>query len=174
MPESHFHDGGGWRKAKEVYANDGTADRKAKKVLVHDGVDWREAFSGFTVSMPSTLDVLAAKVGPNAVATITFGTDGVITMARVNGGTTTSDWGTPTTPGEGANYWVRATLNSGSTPSGPALGSWHQLSSSRAWALTRTSVGVLSCQLNVQIASDSGGSNILSSCTVNLEAEVTL
>lgn len=172
MPESHFHDGGGWRKAKEVYANDGTADRKAKKVLIHDGVDWREVFSGFTVSMPGSLAVLAARVVPRSVATIKFETDGVINMQRINGGDTTSAWGSPTTAGEGANYWVRATLNSGTTPAGPALGTWHQLSSQRAWSLTRGSSGLVACQLTVQIASDSGGSNILSTCTVDLEAQV--
>jgi hypothetical protein len=172
MPELNAHDGSANRKAKEFWANDGVADRKAREVWTHDGGAWRMVFSGFTVSMPSSLTVLAATLSPNAVATIRFETDGVITMIRVNGGTTTSAWGSPTSSGEGANYWVRATLDSGTSPSGPALGSWHQLSSARAWALTQTSSGVSSCQLTIQIASDSGGSNILSTCTVTLEAEV--
>lgn len=83
------------------------------------------------------------------------------------------NWGSPTTSGAGAAYWVRATLISGATPDGSALNTWHQMSTNPFWSITRNGDGITWSNLNIQIASDSGGSNILDTHTLELTAEVS-
>lgn len=64
--------------------------------------------------------------------------------------------------GIGNRYWIRATNNSGTDPdTGPALSTWHALSTTREWTWTRSSIGTTSGSIKVEIASDSGGTNIV-------------
>lgn len=74
--------------------------------------------------------------------------------------------------GSSAGYWVNvsasgATLAAGSS----ATGSWLQLSTTRSWYLSDLIGANKLTTLTVQVASDSGGSNVVASCTVTLEVE---
>lgn len=75
------------------------------------------------------------------------------------------------TSGEGADYEVNATLSSGSTPSGSAVGSWLALSTNRSWSIARTTPGMSTCTLSVAIRPAGGGSTITTK-TITLTAEV--
>src|SRR5574341_883987 len=98
------------------------------------------------------------------IASCTIQSDGFINC-QGNQGETDADWFRPNEAGIGANYWVRVTAT-GDTPSG-TLNTWLALSSSRVYSLS-SSNGNRSCTLTIQIATDSGGTNIVSSGTCDL------
>lgn len=103
----------------------------------------------------------------SASASVSFGTDGSISLT--GGGS--QSWFSPNVAGVGASFWVRATLNSGAVSSG-TTGSWLQLNSSRSWTCNRTGIGAISANLTIEIALDSGGSQIVATGTYTIEAEV--
>lgn len=110
-----------------------------------------------------------ATVGTSAVSVwVNFYTDGTIQGLRQgNVVQWNANYYSPTTASIGSSYWIRATLISGQTPSGATpLNTWLGLSSSRTWTYTTsTGVGTSIRQgtLQIQIATDSIGSNIVSS-----------
>lgn len=72
------------------------------------------------------------------------------------------------------NYWVKATLSSGPAPTGGNVtGSWLQMNVSRAWSLTRSSVGESTTVLSIQLASDSLGATIVATASVTLDVTVS-
>jgi len=71
-----------------------------------------------------------------------------------------ANWATSTTTGIGSSYWARVTVTSGSLTSG-TTGSWVQLSSNTTWSKNTTGTGGATVLFTLEIASDSGGSNIL-------------
>lgn len=83
--------------------------------------------------------------------------------------TNLGDWVTPTT--DAGLYEVRATVNSGAVSSG-TTGSWLALTSSRAWTVTRSVIGLSQVSLTIEVrrASDSV---VVASTTVLLSAELT-
>lgn len=80
------------------------------------------------------------------------------------------DWITPKGLAPGA-YECRMTYSSGDTPAGPALGSWHALTSSRSWSLTQSGTGSKDFSGTIEIRT--GGGLIVASAAVSLSAEVT-
>jgi len=72
--------------------------------------------------------------------------------------------------------WCRATNNTGSNPTGGSgLGTWLTLvpgGSDRLWSWTRTTIGTTSGSIKVDIATDSGGSNIVATGYYAGSAEV--
>jgi hypothetical protein len=176
MPvEFHLHDGAATRKAKELHFHDGTAARKAKEAWYHDGAAARKVFSGFAVS------VIARSSGTdgNLMARVYFNSDG--TAAYNTGSGTqqaaTTSWGTPTTAGEGANYWIRFTYSIGTgsvTVEGGALAE----GASTGWLnlANQIDIAMASGPLNSErdaacsysIASDAAGANIIGTAALNL------
>jgi hypothetical protein len=73
-------------------------------------------------------------------AYVLFETNGTLVIPNGLGGTTliTGEWATPVTAGVGSNYQVRATLSTGTTPTGPALGTWWTINTARQWSVTDT------------------------------------
>lgn len=68
-----------------------------------------------------------------------------------------------------SNYWGRLTLLGGDAPDGPALSTWHALSSTRTWTLeipfgidTKTST------LRFEISTNSSGTDIISSVDIQM------
>lgn len=104
-----------------------------------------------------------------ATAGVTFNTDGSISF-NGSGPAADTNWWRPTATSIGASYWVRATVNSGTLSTGTS-GSWLQLNAARSWTKSSTGAGVLTCNITLQVASDSGGANIVSSGTYTLSAD---
>lgn len=105
-----------------------------------------------------------------ARASFTLGSDGRVTTEGSAGPSSASSYAWLDS-GNGALYDVRATLSSGTTPTGSAVGSWLQLSTSRSWVQTRTSTGERMCDLLIEIRPTGGGATV-ASATISLSAEV--
>lgn len=104
-----------------------------------------------------------------AQAGMQFNTDGSCTLIGSLG--TNPNWYTPTTGSIGNSHWVRATVLTGSITSG-TTGSWLQLSSARSWSRLTGTLGVSGATVLIEIATDSGGTNIVSTGTLNITTTV--
>jgi hypothetical protein len=85
---------------------------------------------------------------------------------------TGTSWYTPTSPGIGNSYWIRATSTSGNPPNGGgALNTWLPLSSGQTFTMSVTSIySIRAGNVLFEISSSSSGSPLVSSGTVYLEA----
>jgi len=97
------------------------------------------------------------------------------TTTRGNASATTN-WATPTTTGIGANYWLKLVLGAGNgtaTGTSSALGVWLSLSaSSQGYGILAAPAGqVRTRALTYQLSSDSGGSVIVGSGSIQLESD---
>ena len=123
--------------------------------------------SGTTGSPISYTDV--GEDPGNASVTWIFETDGEVQVLRLiesdfqyATGVQWSDW----QPTPGQDYWIRATNNAGSNPTGGSgLGTWLKVagsgSSNRSWVWFRATVGTTTGSIKVEIATDSGGTDIV-------------
>lgn len=101
-----------------------------------------------------------SRVASTAIATFVLNTNGVCTNSP---STAPGNWYSPTTTSIGDSYWARVTVTSGSLSSG-TTGSWVQLNTFRDWTRNNAGIeGTLSATLTLEIATDSGGSNIVAS-----------
>ncbi len=171
--ETHVQDAAAARKAKEVHVHDGTAVRAAKEVWVHDGVAARKVFQAAAIVNPlpggTVFDVVTDP--EDALARLTFVGNGQVQNQY---SAVLHDWFVPTTTNIGNNYWIRATLQSGALSGGDSVGVWLNIGLSRNWQRNRTSPGTSTAQLLIEIATDSGGTNIVTSGTYTLEAQVDI
>lgn len=106
--------------------------------------------------------------GVTATATLTVNSDGSVTGSGINndlGSPGSGAWYSPITTGIGSFYWVRFTATSGTFSSNDAS-AFTALSSARS--VTKTaSAGSASVTFTIDIATDSGGSNIVFTSTGN-------
>lgn len=85
----------------------------------------------------------------SASVSVTFANDGSYsTDGNVSG--FSGDWITPVSAA-GNSYEIRMTVNSGSTPSGAATGSWLGLGTTRTWSLEQVGVGSTAANVTVEI-----------------------
>jgi len=117
-------------------------------------------FYGTSASIPANITQPISASGfafppGTASASVQFTAGGNVT---VNSGTNRS-WHPNSTGSSGAignDYEIRVTLSSGLTPSGPTLGSWHALSTTRTWSLSRSSFGISTCSCSISIRPTGG------------------
>lgn len=139
--------------------------------------------SNITISLASLAGVYGtAYPGETAYAELIFSSNGDIGSGTSNIGIQDpGNWATPTTTGIGSSYWVRFTQTGsygtggfgGATQYGSAKGVWHQISTTLYFGVQRSGNGMGGFYYTVQIASDSGGSNILATATnVEIAAEI--
>lgn len=110
----------------------------------------------------------------NANATLNFNSDGTVSSSHNGSGLDVShNWHLNPAGGVGTNFWVRATVSAGTTPTSGTVDSWLQLSSNRSWANADAVANGLSVTstLTIEIATDSGGSNIVTSGSYTVVAE---
>lgn len=105
-----------------------------------------------------------------AGVTLAINSNGTLVVTGTNAGTLDSyNWITPTTGS--TSYYVRATLIGGSFSSG-TTGTWLALTSNRTWTVTQSGAGTKTANATFEIASDSGGTNIVASAGIILTADV--
>ena len=77
--------------------------------------------------------------------------------------------------GSAGDYWVRCNYDNDMPNVGSgSFNTWLQLSTPRSWGFEITaSTGYVFTNLTIEIASDAGGSNILATGTIYLEAETS-
>lgn len=115
--------------------------------------------------------------GP-AYAEMTLYSNGSAGWAGSDGSGSFTNWATPTTGGVGSSYWVRFTQTGSVSPvgtneTGSARNTWVALSGSPYFGVQRTLGGYGSRTYTIQIASDSGGSNIVATVTsIEIAAEI--
>lgn len=122
------------------------------------------AIGGGVVTGPQNGTVWAeATIGNPAIAQIAFGADGSITWTPTptDGGSTPGDsqWYEPVTTGIGALFWVRFTATAGTLNTNTAS-TFTSLSSAQSCSKSG-STGTSSATVTIDIATDSGGSNIV-------------
>lgn len=117
--------------------------------------------SGVVVN-PNTTLIGDAETNPtSAVATLQYNSDGSVAVVG-NMSASGASWFLPNSSGVGAGYWARLTINTGSGPtSGSGTGSWLSLAAAKSWTWTVSPGGTLTATATLELASDSGGSNIL-------------
>jgi hypothetical protein len=89
-----------------------------------------------------------------AMAGVLYESDGQFSETRaLANNPIAGEWATPVNPAVGPQFDIMVTLNSGTAPTGPALGVWHSLSSNRSWSITDFAAdGVpVTSQITVQI-----------------------
>jgi hypothetical protein len=111
-----------------------------------------------------------AGVEPSTGVNFTVRSDGTILVTGDNSGTLANyNWITPTTGS--TTYFVRATLTGGSFNSG-TIATWLPLTSNRSWVVRVFTIGTRTATADFEIATDSGGTNVVVSGTVTLNAEM--
>lgn len=139
--------------------------------------------SAITISLASLTGVYGtAYPGETAYAELIFSSNGDINSGTSNLGIQDpGNWAAPTTTGIGSSYWVRFTQTGsygtggfgGATQYGSVKGVWHQISTTLYFGVQRSGNGMGGFFYTVQIASDSGGSNILATATnIEIAAEI--
>lgn len=126
--------------------------------------------SARSFSLTQLLEIFGeANSGGTAYAEYQFNGNGTIVGGNSQSGSfSVGNWTTPTTAGIGSSYWVRATQTSSSGPSteyGNSRGVWHQISGAPVFGVSKTANGLSARVYTFQIASDSGGSNIVATAT---------
>jgi hypothetical protein len=108
---------------------------------------------------------------PTASSRLRISTDGWVRHATTTGPTQKHQWHTG---GGDTSLFVRFTLISGATPNIGTLNTWQQLNADRDIGYSASSTGIASGVIKVEIATDSGGTNIISTSSPNytVEAEV--
>lgn len=108
----------------------------------------------------------------DAQTTLFVGSGGLLNINTFNSGVLADyDWITPTTTA--STHFVRLTPSSG-TFSGDTTGVWLALTSNRTWAVSRFSVGLNSASGTLAISTNSGGTNIVATATITLQALVDI
>lgn len=108
-------------------------------------------------------------------ASVTLNTDGTTTRngsPSITIDSIGSQWHTNPAAGVGTGIWVRATLSSGTTPSG-TLNTWQELSTNRAWSNSRSTAGDTTSTLLLEFSGNSGGTAPLGQATVIIESSAT-
>lgn len=131
-----------------------------------------------TISLASMVSIYGTSpLGVQPYAEYNFNSNGLLAYSA-NGifSSPMGNWASPTTAGIGSSYWVRFTQTSssgGSDEYGSARGVWISLSISPIFGIQGTGgPGAYSERVyTVQIASDSGGSNILATTSVTIGVE---
>jgi len=131
-------------------------------------VDTFKAY-GTVYSLAGVLDTADNGIDPDdCSASITIGRNGSITWTtNINGSGSYGNWITPAGTNPGDTHWVRWTSNTGTLSSGLTSGTWTQLNSDRSVTVVRTSIGSKTCKGTFDIATDSGGSNIVATKSDN-------
>ena len=131
------------------------------------------AYNSLYISNGATYDDLYATGSTGSVG-LRWNANGTMDQFSFNYGYVSMGyWGSPTTTGIGSNYWIRFTrtaTNSFGTPTAAtnstASTGWLQLSSAREIGIDRTpGQHNFSATYTIEIASDSGGSTILTTLT---------
>lgn len=132
--------------------------------------------SAITISLTSLTSIYGDTPYPGlAFAYYLFNSNGVITYwANGVNDAAVGNWATPTTAGIGSSYWIRFTQTSSSgtsTETGSARGTWISLSIAPTFGLETSTAGFSDRYYTVEVASDSGGANIVATQT-NVEIGV--
>lgn len=134
---------------------------------IYDGVTWKDFLIVFATINDTVVHNETNEGGIEALATWQMGAIGTGRVNFTNG--VSYDWVTPTSAG--GNYYIRATVSSGATPTGSAVNSWISTGSAITWEVRVIDPDTtVTSNLSISIATDSGGTNIVHTGSVSLTA----
>ena len=165
--------GGVWKQFQTVGPSIGvgSAWKNISKMWIGVGGAWKECFASFAVKL-SDMALGDTQTGTPATCSVAINSDGSITVGGNNSSSPPADeWGFPNAAGVGNDYWVRMTTTSGAAFDVGALGTWQHLDVSRGWSFT-VNAGIDGGTALLEIATDSGGSNVIESCNVSYSCQV--
>lgn len=139
--------------------------------------------SNVTVSLTSVtnqepFDAQSLNPGDPTECALNFYSDGTWDANLDGNGVVGDNWATPTTANVGTNFYIRFTrtsFNGGSFNSATASTGFLQLNTTQGVIVARTSTpGTASAEYTIEIATDSGGSNIIANASfITLTATIT-
>jgi hypothetical protein len=118
-----------------------------------------------------TLTVSDLPIAGSATASASFNTDGTITYTGSDSFGGPASWYIPSTINIGVSYWLKVTLTSGSAMSGASTivnNTITQISSNLKAQWTALAAQSKTATASVQIYSDSGGTNLVSTGTIDV------
>lgn len=165
---------GSLKDLTEAYARQGGTIKTVSEIYARTGGQIRRVWRRFTVNITGRAIASGTLAPADSSAQYLLRSDGTSAEVTTLGGTINinNQWGRPDEAGVGADYEVRATLQSGSLTSG-TTGSWQNLGSNRSWTVQRagSSVGTSSAQILVEIRR-AGTTDVIDSATITLTAIV--
>lgn len=148
----HVKDGGVWRTVDDPQVRVSGVWRPVQEGWVRVSGVWRQIFSRIAVNLNflkgasfSAFQITSAGNPVTVSAGVKFQSDGTLqdrnpTSPYAFADSAAGQWAsTEPDAGIGSDYQVRLTVNSGDNPtSGPAVSTWHTISSDRQWDLSVT------------------------------------
>lgn len=169
----HLNIAGVWKTIDACNVNIGGVWKDVDVVWVNIAGTWKEAWRGTVYNLDGQPIELADAPGP-ILTGVRINTDGTVDQHTDDNTTdhyvqidSATDWIIPNGAAT-SSYWVRATevaQTGGGTLTG-TLATWLQLTGNREWSIERQAVsgaGTSTWDLTIEIATDSGGSNIVAS-----------
>lgn len=126
--------------------------------------------SATVISLSSPVNLFYGDPLAGAIVGYQVSSDGFVKTAENSTGTYSNFARWISSGGVVGDYEARASLVSGTSPSGSAVGSWLVLSSPRAWSVSAPPAGSTLCTLTIEIR-DTATSTVRATATVNLDAE---
>jgi hypothetical protein len=123
------------------------------------------AVSGGVVNPLVISNIGDAEIGVNASASFDMAVDGTWATTGNTSSPTTGRWFSPGAPPT-SDYWVRFDVV-GDAPTSGTTGAWLQLNVSRSVGWSTGGPQTLTGTLNIRIATDSGGANVVSDTDVS-------
>lgn len=164
--------GGTTRLVSRAFAIDsgGTARAASRIFVIDSGGTPRQVYSAAHVVSPFTAYDLLADAAPGnlADASLTFNTNGSVSAGLSSDGGSTigsASWYLPNTTGIGSSYYIKFTPTSGTFTANGA--SSFTLMNANRQVIKSASAGSAGVTFTIQIATDSGGTNIVMTSTGN-------
>jgi hypothetical protein len=163
-----IYNGSAWVDPTTIKRSDGSTWTDVQNIYRSDGTSWILAWTRVLVNIANKTVGSFASGGDSTFSTYELLNTGV---ARENSGGNIFNYsGEWLTSGSASAVEVRATLQSGSTPSG-TLNTWLNLGTTRSWTLSRTGLGQSTCVLLIELRNAASGT-VLDSATVTLDVIV--
>jgi hypothetical protein len=165
-----FRDSSAQRTIVGVWHRDASAQRNIIAAWHHDGTAQRQFWPINTIALSNRTISAFINVAGTATSTLTLASTGEaigsVTPSGSGDGNYSPQWGVGTTT---SNYEARWTTTAGALSSGTA-GTWLNLGTSRAWAVSRGAPGSSSCTGTLEIR-DTVTGIVVATATITLYAE---
>lgn len=166
-----IYNGSAWVDPTTIKRSDGSTWTDVQNIYRSDGTSWILVWTRVLVNIANkTVGDFVFGGGDHwASSSYELLSSGVAREVTSAGGTFnySGEW---LTSGSASSVEVRATLQSGSTPSG-TLNTWLNLGTTRSWTLSRTGIGTSSCVLLVELRNAASGT-VLDTATITLQVTV--
>lgn len=168
--DHHIRVGGAWKRVAKCHVRVGGAWKEVQNAYVRIGGVWKQYFANVRVILSGSagspnVDTDFAIAPADARAGWIFNSTGDCTKYSGSSHSKPEWFGQPgetvhSTPDQ--TYYIRATTESGDLPDFGTMNTWLALSSGRTWYWEATGTFEVSIgTIKIEIASDSGGTNIV-------------